>query len=150
MEIAVIDQIKRTPALKISFEGWLSLLLTIFIFLFTVVSSHKFESRLEGKVDALSMINERILESQQRLYEALLQHMQSMDATQTVYVTVRTAVLRDKPSPKSSVRGVISRNQLVVLESRKSKWIRVSYFDYVGGNMQIGWVLKKYLKMAKR
>ena len=150
VENAVVEQIKKSPLVRISFEGWLNLLLTLFVFLYGVISSDKFQARLEGKADMIARVDERILTSQKKIYEALSERIQDSDMTGVLYVALREAQLKAKPFPKSRTFAFLFPNQLVKLEARKGKWILVSYFDYVDATIRSGWVLKKYLRRVGR
>ena len=150
VENAIVEQIKRTPLVRISFEGWLNLLLTLFVFLYSTISSDTFQARLEGKVDMIARVDERILDSQKKIYEALSERMQDSDMTGVLYATLREASLKVKPFPKSRTSAFLFPNQVVRLEARKGKWILISYFDYVDATVRSGWVLKKYLRRVGR
>jgi hypothetical protein len=149
IENNLIARIKQIPRLRISFEGWLNLLLMIFIFIYSTIASDQFQGRFEGKVDAIARLDVRILESQKRIYESFMDHMKESDLTGTFYIALHKANLKARPSNKSLTISTIYPNQLLKLEKRKSKWIYVTYFDYVKGISCKGWVLKKYLKMVR-
>lgn len=98
IEAGLLARIRQIPKLRISFEGWLNLLLTVFVFLYTTIASDQFQSKLEGKVDAIARLDERILETQKRVYDSLMQHMKEADMTGTFYVVLRQARLATEPT----------------------------------------------------
>ncbi len=146
IETSIVEQIRKTPAIRISFEGWVSLLLTLFIFLYGKISSDEFQARIEAKADSLERLDNRIIESQKKIYDALVQHMISSEAGGTAYVVTREVTLRARPSSRAQAVARLFPNQILKLDSRKGKWIRVTFFDYVAASVRTGWVLKKYTK----
>jgi hypothetical protein len=149
IESEIVNRIKQTPALKISFEGWVNLLLTIFIFLYGTVSSEKFQTRIEKEVGSIERIDRSIVESQKRIYQALIQHVAKDNNAEAVYTVERKVVLRARPTAKAQSIGVLVPGQLVMREDAKGKWLHVTYFDYDDATIQTGWVLKKYLKLTR-
>lgn len=149
IENAVLESIRRTPRIRISFEAWINIILAIVLFMYNAISTEKFQTAMEQKTDVIEHLENKISGSQQKMYDALSEYMQEHDKSGTYYVVVRKAILRLKPSTKSPAVSVTFPNQKVNLEKRKGKWIYVTFFDYVDGVTRSGWVLKKYLKIIR-
>jgi hypothetical protein len=149
IEKSIIDRIKQTPALRISFEGWLNLLLTLFVFLYSTISSERFQTHLDDRIDSIERLDNRILDAQKHIYQALAQHLADSRTGQDVYIVQRKVETKSRPTMKSQTNGSLMPGEIVMLEDRRGKWIRVTYFDYDDATIVTGWVLKKYLKMMR-
>jgi len=131
--------VKKAPKGALSKEFYLGLILTLFIFWLSQISSMQSEEKMLLTVEQLEQT------ISQQLYELTLNERE-----ETFYVVIRAVNLRVKPSNKSEVVSILYPNAKVRLTKRKSKWIRVEYFDYVENVYVSGWVYKKYLKMMGR
>jgi uncharacterized protein YgiM (DUF1202 family) len=77
----------------------------------------------------------------------MVDHFSENNNISTFYIVKRAVNLRVKPSTKNEVITILYPNQKVKLETRKGKWIYVTYFDYLDQTTKSGWVYKKYLKL---
>jgi len=128
--------VQKAPKGALSKEFYLSLILTLFIFWLSQISTMQ--------------SGEKMLLSVEKLEQTISQQLSELklnEKEETYYVVIRAVNLRVKPSTKSEVVNILFPNTKVKLITRKSKWIRVEYFDYVENVYVSGWVYKKYLKM---
>lgn len=145
---------------KASIQNYLSILLTILIFLYSLQSNFESEKKdlqrykeLNARVDSLetTVVSQGfIMKNQLSSIEKNLQDIASSNQKDVVeYVVIRPVELRTKSnsSEDSYVISVLQPNQKVELLKRKGMWIYVGYFDYVEDIPKTGWVRKKYLKM---
>jgi len=128
--------VQKAPKGALSKEFYLGLILTLFIFCLSQISSMKSQEKMLLR-----------FEQQEQTISQQLSELKSNEQGETFYVVIRAVNLRVKPSTKSEIVTILHPNTKVKLITRKSKWIRVEYFDYVENVYVSGWVYKKYLKM---
>lgn len=68
----------------------------------------------------------------------------------TYYVTMRETAVHKKPTSKSCITGYIIPQDIVELEERAGKWIKIVYLERGSRSFKPGWVTKKHLKMLSR
>src|SRR5208337_4881356 len=102
----------------LSTEFYLNLILALFLFLYSQISTSYSEK----------LISRRI-ESMQSIVIQQLTDLKAYEEDQTFYVVDRTVNLRTRPSVKSGKITLLYPNTKVRLIERASKWIKVEYFD---------------------
>ncbi len=145
---------------KASFQFYLSLLLSILMFLYSIHSSFESDKKnlqlnkeLNANIDSLETTVAAqffIIKKQLSGIDKYVHEIQSSNPNDAVeYIVVRPVELRTKnnSSEDSHVICILQPNQKVELLKRNGKWIYVGFFDYVEGIPKTGWVRKKYLKM---
>lgn len=163
VDVDALTEIKQSlqdSSKKASIQFYLSLLISILMFLYSLQSSLESEKKdlqlykeLNANVDSLETTVAAqffIVKNQLSSIDKHLQEIEPSNKADVVeYVVVRSVELRTKSnsSQDSYVISVLEPNQKVELLKRKGKWIYVGYFDYVEDIPKTGWVRKKYLKM---
>lgn len=148
-EESIISQIKKNKPSIISFEGILSILLTLFLFFYTQKTTELQNEDNQAFLESIEYKQDEIIQSQERIYNAMIDHVKKSDINETFYVVTNAVNLRLKPSTKSTKICILYPNQRVKLEKRKGKWIYITYFDFNEEITKSGWAYKKYLKMLK-
>jgi hypothetical protein len=134
----VEERVKNAPHGVLSGEFYLSLVLTLILFWLSQLSTTESEERLLNKIEELQTnISQQLSEYESHVID------------ETFYVVERSVNLRTKPNTKSVVLVVLHPNQKIRLIERKSKWIKVEYFNHIENGFVSGWVFKKYLKRIK-
>lgn len=156
-EADVDERVDNLPSNSISAEGIIQVVLAILFFLYSSYSSKLSEQAIIEKIDdsqyhieqqiskSETRIRQQIGDSEQRILKKIESLIPKEDEA-VYYVVLRDVRLRIKPHTKSGVITMLFPNQRVSLIERKSKWIYVSYFDYIESLPKTGWVYKKYLK----
>ena len=145
----LIAEIKKSKK-SISFEGILSIILSIFFFIYTLFSDIEDKKIASQRFDYSKSQLEIIIENQKNIYELLEKQYKQNAYSPVFYIVKRHVNLRLKPTGKSMKIAVLFPNQKVELEKTKGKWIYIVYYDYLDQQTYSGWVLKKYLvKMDK-
>jgi len=62
------------------------------------------------------------------------------------YVVLETVRLRNEPTTKSPIIGLLYPNQKVTLIKDQGKWIYITYSDNIEGIPKMGWVCKEFLR----
>lgn len=137
--ITQIEEQAKSPGTVLSFEFYLSVVLSIILFLMSQSSSEESDELLFERLD--------------RLESTLLQNYRAAEKEEenaSFYIVKRSVNFRDGPSTKHGILDILYPNQKVKLISRKSKWIEVEYYDHIDDSYKQGWVFKKYLKLLNR
>lgn len=137
--ITQIEEKAKSPGTVLSSEFYLSVFLSIILFIMSQNSSEETDELLFERLD--------------RLESTLLQSYSSAEKEEedaSFYIVKRSVNFRDGPSTKHSILDVLYPNQKVKLISRESKWIKVEYYDHIADSYKQGWVFKKYLKLLNR
>ena len=120
---------QNVPITFLSVEFYISLIITLVIFVYSSNSQDKMESNI---LDKLSKVENTIIE---KLTEQLPQQ-----TDYTYYVVLRAVQLKNKPhSKKSATITFLYQNQKTRLIERKGKWIKVEYFNHISGIHESGW-----------
>lgn len=133
--IEVEKKVQSYPGGPMSIEAYIQIVLALFIFIYSHISSIDSETRISSRLENLENFVSKSLED-----------LKSQRKKDTFYVVIRPVNLRPLPSVKSKVQEVLPQNLKVILLERKGKWIRIEYFDHVENLNKSGWVYKKYLK----
>lgn len=137
--ISQIEEKAKSPGTVLSFEFYLSVVVSIILYLMAQSSSSESDELLFERLD--------------RLESTLLQSHSAAEKEEedaSFYIVKRSVNFRDGPSTKHSTLDVLYPNQKVKLISRESKWIKVEYYDNIDDSYKQGWVFKKYLKFLNR
>lgn len=126
-----VDRRKQSASTYLSF---LSIFLTIVIFLVQVIQSRQSEER----------ILRRIVESEQRMLSKLQEHAPPISA-EALLVVKRRINLREGPSRKARSLRVLQPNTAIEKKAEERDWLRVEFFDFGSGGVQVGWVYKRYV-----
>ncbi|MCK5062197.1 SH3 domain-containing protein [Candidatus Parcubacteria bacterium] len=125
---------------RLSVEFYITLLISLIFFLYSLTLSEQSELRL----------SELIIETQTNIIERLNDITAETEIQGTYYVVERAVNLRTKPTTKKSeVLTVLYPNQKLRLVERKGKWIMVEYYNHILDIHKNGWCYKKYLKIIK-
>lgn len=128
-------RIEKAPKGSLSSEFYINLLIALIMFWVANMQSEESEKRLHTRMEKLeTTVIQQILE------------LKKDKEIESFYVVKRGVNLRVRPTTKSEVISTLHRNVKVKLIARKSKWIRIEYFDYIDEVYISGWVYKKYLK----
>lgn len=158
-EANVDERVDKLSPNTISAEGIIQIVLAILFFLYSSYSSKLSEQAITEKIDdsqyhieqqisdSETRIRQQIGDSEQRILKKIETLIPKKDEF-VYYVVLRSVKLRVKPTTKSGIISTLYPNQRVSLIKRKSKWIFVSYFNFIEGLPKTGWVYKKYLKKA--
>jgi hypothetical protein len=92
--------------------------------------------------------NKRIITILEKIDEQLA--AQGQASSNTRYVVKRAIPLKVHTNMTSDTVRMLAVNQVVELVARQSDWIQVRAYDYLSGEIQVGWVKKKYLKMIEK
>lgn len=122
----------------LSMEFYLGLVIALFLFVLSQVSAINSEENIINRINKLQTF---VIQSNSNLI--------ALKQKATFYVVVRVVKLREGPSTKHQILSILHPNLKVKLLDRKSKWIKVEFFDYLSETTRTGWVYKKYLKMIK-
>ncbi len=129
----------QSPGTVLSFEFYLSVMLTLILFLMSQSSSEESDRQLFERLD--------------RLEDACIQNYNAAESAErnaSFYIVKESVNFRKGPSTKHAVLDVLYPNQKVKLISRKSKWIEVEYYNHIDDSYKKGWVYKKYVKLLNR
>ena len=129
-------RVKQAPQGALSKEFYLGLILTLFIFWLSQNSAIQSEEKILLRIDQF-----------QTTISQQLAEMKKYEQVDTFYVVDRAINLRVNSNTKSEVVSILYPNEKVRLIKRKSKWIKVEYFNYAENAYASGWVCKKYLKV---
>jgi Mg/Co/Ni transporter MgtE len=129
-------QLQKSPNGALSKEFYLSLILTFFLFWLSQISSIQSEKKILTRIEQVETTISQELAA-----------LKKFENIETFYVVNRAVNLRVKPTTKSEVITILYPNEKVRLIQRKSKWIKVEYFNYSENTYTSGWVYKKYLKI---
>ena len=137
--LSKLEEKAQYPGTVLSIEFYLSVIISIILFLMSQNSSEESERLLFERLD--------------RLEAALIQNYNAAEVAEknaSFYIVKKTVNFRKGPSTKHAVLDVLYPNQKVKLISRSSKWIEVEYYNHKDDSYQKGWVYKKYLKIIHR
>jgi hypothetical protein len=129
----LIDHCKKLVPGTISYEGMFSIVLSLFLFFYSLSDNRATEQRI---TDLVSKKADEVI--------AEVSKLKPVSIDETLLVVERPARLQLRPRTKSPMIQVLARNQIVKLIDSAGKWIYVEYFDYVDGLPKNGWMLKKY------
>ncbi|HEY0974907.1 MAG TPA: SH3 domain-containing protein [Solimonas sp.] len=132
----VVARVKASPSGRLSKEFYLSLLISLVLFLLSQASSVESEERIINRIDQM-----------QEVVLAELEKIEREEANETFYVVLRPLRLRGGPSMATETITVLPPNLKVRLVERAGKWIKIEYFDYPSNEYVVGWSFKKYLKI---
>lgn len=128
------SQVDRRPQSVSTYLGLLSIFLTIVLFLVQVVQSRQSEER----------ILRRLAESEQRMLSKLQEHAPPI-GEETLLVVTRRLHLRDGPSRQARSLRILQPNTAIEKKAEERDWLRVEFFDFGNGEVQVGWVYKRYV-----
>lgn len=134
--ISSIEEKIKSPGTVLNFEFYLSLVLSIILFLMSQSSSEESDELLYQRLD--------------RLEFTLLQNYSAAEreeAGASFYIVKKSVNFRSGPSTKHKIFEVLFPNQKVKLVAKNSRWIEVEYYDHIDDSYKQGWVFKKYLKL---
>lgn len=129
-------RVKKAPQGALSKEFYLSLILTLFLFWLSQMSSNQSEEKM------LLRINQLETTISQQLSE-----LKANEEVETYYIVMRPVNLRVRPNTKSDIITILYPNMKVRLLERASRWIKVECFDSSENVYIAGWAYKKYLKI---
>ncbi len=130
----VDHRVQKAPDGALSKEFYLSLVLSLFLFWLSQISSTQSEEKMLLRIQQFETTI-----SQQ------LSELKTDEGRETFYVVDRAVKLRVKPNTNSEVINILYPNAKVKLITRSSQWIRIEYFDYTENVYVSGWAFKKYL-----
>jgi len=136
IEISICEKARSSSPSLISREGFIHIFIALFLFLIAQSS------------------NKSDIESLSSKMETFLQEIKTITPSSNdkgVYIINRAAILQEEKGTKkeSPVIAILYPNQKVEVIERKGKWRKVEYFNYLDGELQTGWIRKKYLKLVK-
>lgn len=132
----VEDQVRKVPSGPLSLEFYITLVITLFVFVLSQISSIKSEKRIAAKIEELA---EYVSNS--------LVELRSYEDEYTFYIVEKPVNLRAGPTTESEILSVLHPCLKVRLMERQANWIKVEYFDYIENTNKSGWVYKKYLRI---
>ncbi|WP_369162821.1 SH3 domain-containing protein [Candidatus Thiodiazotropha sp. LNASS1] len=133
------EKIETAYEHPLSLEFYLNLLIALFIFILSQVSS------IESEEDILSQINEL-----QELVVSNTSVLNEAENEEIFYVVTNGVNLRKGPSTSHEILTVLHPNMKVRFLERESKWLRIECFDYLSETTREGWAHEDYLKMLKQ
>jgi hypothetical protein len=130
----VAHSVQKAPGGALSKEFYLGLVLSLFLFWLSQISSTQSEEKMLLRIQQLeTTISQQLTE------------LKTDEGIETFYVVDRAVKLRVKPNTDSGVINILYPNAKVKLITRSSQWIRIEYFDYTENVYVSGWAFKKYL-----
>ncbi|HNP84325.1 MAG TPA: SH3 domain-containing protein [Nitrospira sp.] len=131
----ITRSLEDLPKTRLSLEGAIQIFLTIFLFVWSQVSSMQTEERVAREFRSLG---DRIaLELSSLKQEKFLP---------TRYVVLKPARLRQGPSVDQPILAVLQPNMVIELCQMSGQWMQVKYFDFVISEVREGWIFKRNLK----
>ena len=128
------NQVDRRKQSASTYLSLLSIFLTIVIFLVQVAQSRQSEES----------ILHRIAESEQRMLSTLQEHAPPI-SMETLLIVKRRLHLREGPSRRTRSLRVLQPNTAIEKKAEERDWLRVEFFDFGSGEVQVGWVCKRYV-----
>ncbi|SFD21861.1 SH3 domain-containing protein [Thiohalospira halophila DSM 15071] len=131
-----IEEKASSSKTTLSLEFYLTLVITLTIFLMQSIDSNEADDDLMERLDRLeSTIVEK--------YEVATREEQNS----SFYIVKANVNFREGPSTKHQVIDILYPNQKVRLMEQKQKWIKVEFYDHLEDIHREGWVYKKYLRL---
>lgn len=131
-----VAKAQQDPMVILSLLQWFITLLAFF------ATSHmgvQMEKRIMERIETL-----------ETTLSTTVEQLKQPSTVETWYVVQRHLNLHAQPTTSSTKLGVLYPQQIVRLVERRSKWIRVEYYDHIEGKTKTGWAYKKYLKRVAR
>jgi Bacterial SH3 domain len=131
----------------INLDGGISILLTIFVFFYSLRSQNITDQKLDdilNQNDTDSHKIERLIEMQENLIGQLVSDNDIDD--KQYYVISAIVNLRSKPDLNSEKIGILYPNQKVIVEKEDGEWLHVLYFNYLENITNTGWVYREYIE----
>jgi len=152
-----LDQsFQRLRKNRISLEGYLSIIITILIFIYSQHLSYESEERIKNEIgkgdehiiselqiSEESMTN-KLSELERRIIADIEEHC-GQDDDVKYYVVTKAVNLREGPSTEDNIIAVLQPNMIVELIQKSGEWINIDSFDYVNLEERRGWVHQEYL-----
>lgn len=113
----------------------------ILIYINTIVSDvqkNKQVSQIGSDIKTLNEVVENIAGE--------LSNLQPSRQTDIYYVITNDLNLRDKPSTKGNIIGVLRPGQVVKFIGREGRWLNVEAYDYLLAETRGGWIYGQYAK----
>ncbi len=126
------------PKTRLSLEGALQILLTIFLFVWAQVSGMQTEERVAREFRSLG---DRIALE--------LRNLKQEKTLPTRYVVMKPARLRQGPSVDQPILVVLQPNMVLEVCQVSGQWLQVRYFDFVISEVREGWIFKRNLIAIK-
>lgn len=130
---SVRERAKNAPRHSLSADFYLSVILTLLIFLLSQVSSEQSEQLLIKRMDAMEQTISMQLET-----------IRNNPSQNTYMVADRTVNLRSAPGTNGTIVGTITRSQRVKRIDESGEWVEVEYFDHSSNEIKSGWVIYRY------
>jgi hypothetical protein len=131
---AVEQRVKVAPKTRLSLEFFLSLLVTVFLFVASQNSASDSEERIQQRFVA---IEASIAEVSNQLLR--------FQNDGSFCIVSRAGKLRAAPDGKSAVVADMPTDLRVEVVDRKGKWVKIEFFSSRKDLMLEGWILKKYV-----
>ena len=129
--------VQKAPEGALSKEFYFSLVLSLFLFWLSHISSKQSEERMLLRIERFETTISQLL-GERKIDENI----------EIFYVVDRAVKLRVRPDTNSEEIKILYPNTKVKLIMRKSKWIRIEYFDYIENTYVSGWAFKKYFTIS--
>lgn len=133
------EKVNTSTPHPLAVEFYLNFVIALFLFVLSQTYS------IESEEKILSSINEI-----QTIVTKNNAKIRSLEYGETFYIVIRAVNLREGPNTKSQILSILHPNTKVRLLERKSKWIKIEYFDYLSETTREGWAYKKYLKILNK
>lgn len=124
---------EQSPRSPLSAEFYLNIILALFLFYFSQISSEQSEGRIIERMDEL-----------ERTISLQLGTLRGNTPDGIFLVTGRSVNLRSGPSTDYEVLDILFRNQKVSQLETNGKWVRIEYFDYFKNELKRGWAHRQY------
>lgn len=127
-----IAESKRGP---VSLEGYIQIILAVAFFIQSFISAQRSE---ENHMKSFRDIDATLKR---------LATVENVDIEPDLaLVSAKSLRVRGAPNTRSSIEGTLTLNALVRVVGYEKSWVRVEYFDFIGGCTREGWVPKRYLR----
>ncbi len=136
---AVQSSVRSAPKTRLSFEFYLSLIISLALFVYSLRLNQESEARIISEINGT--------------YQDTISRLEEIETNKTeIYCIVTHSVnLREKPTSKNSkVLSVLSPNLVTKLIDREGDWLEIEYFDHTIEANRSGWCYRRYLKRIKR
>lgn len=124
----------------------ISLLFSLWVFMYQEASSNKWQAEVDGKLSSQSSMvekNTKQLEALSHLLERAVAAELKNTSTRFV-VRDRPVLIFSQPRSGAAAEGRLLPREVATLESEEGKWIQIRYYHWGHKDYKTGWALKKY------
>ncbi|MUJ26315.1 hypothetical protein GNP68_19405 [Aliivibrio fischeri] len=129
-------QIEQGPKNNLSFEFYLSMLISLAMFIYSEYSSFSSEQQLVENIQTL--------ENQVQVLADKIEQ----SSNSSFFVVESSVNLRVSPNMDSTILEVLAPKLKLNGLKTQGKWLKVEYFDYLSNVMVEGWVHSDYLQIV--